>query len=176
VRRDLVFFANADARRVVPRFEDVLIPVELNATRRSREATRLTLKRTNDALEAGKALVTFPAGRLARVRNKVLTEDPWQPTAVSMARRFGTPLIPIHVDGPWSFWFHAFDRFSGELRDITLFHELLNKRGQRFRLVVGAPIDAETLPGDVAEATLALRRFVELELPRVRPLEQPGLS
>jgi putative hemolysin len=168
VRRDLVFFANADAWRVVPGFDDVLIPVELNVAKRSREATRLTLQQTNAALEAGKALVTFPAGRLARVRDRVLTDDPWQPTAVSLARRFKAPLSPIHVDGPWSFWFHLFDRFSGELRDITLFHELLNKRGQSFRLIVGAPIDAEALPGDATEATLALKRFVEFELPRER--------
>ena len=129
VRRDLVFYANADANRVVPRFGDVLIPVELSATKRSREATRLTLQMTNRTLEAGKALVTFPSGRLARVRNKVMTDDPWQPTPVSLARKFGAPLVPIHVAGPWSFLFHFFDRFSGELRDITLFHELLNKRG-----------------------------------------------
>ena len=168
VRSDLVFYANADANRVVPRFDDVLIPVELNAAKRTREATRLTLQRTNQTLEAGHALVTFPAGRLARVRDKVLTDEPWQPTAVSLARRFQTPLVPIHVDGPWSFWFHFFDRFSGELRDITLFQELLNKRGRRFKLVVGEPIDAAAIPGDAAEATATLRRYVEFELPEGR--------
>jgi putative hemolysin len=34
------------------------------------------------------------------------------------------------------------------MRDITLFHELLNKKGRRFWLIVGAPIDPEALPGD----------------------------
>ena len=168
VRRDLVFYANADANRVAPRFDEVMIPVELNAAKRSREATRLTLRRTNQVLEAGQALVTFPAGRLARVRHKALTDEPWQPTAVSLARKFEAPLVPIHVDGPWSFFFHFFDRFSGELRDITLFHELLNKRGQRFRLIVGAPIDPEALPGDPVEATAALKAHVEFELPNGR--------
>ena len=168
VRRDLVFYANADANRVAPRFDDVLIPVELNAAKRSREATRTTLQRTTQALKAGQALVAFPSGRLARVRDKVLVDEPWQPTAVSLARKFETPLVPIHVDGPWSFFFHFFDRFSGELRDITLFHELLNKRGQRFRLVVGEPIDAEALPGDPVEATAALKTYVEFGLPKGR--------
>lgn len=168
VRRDLVFYANADAHRVVRRFDDVLIPVELNAAKRSREATRLTLQRTNQVLEAGRALVTFPSGRLARVRNTVLTDEPWQPTPVSLARRFAAPLIPIHVAGPWSFFFHLFDRFSGELRDITLFHELLNKRGRSFRLIVGEPIDAESLPGEPAEAVRALKAHVEFELPKGR--------
>jgi putative hemolysin len=168
VRRDLIFYANADANRVVPRFDDVLIPVELNAAKRSREATRLTLQRTNAALEGGKALVTFPPGRLARVRNKVLLDEPWQPTAISLARKFQAPLVPIHVAGPWSFLFHFFDSFSGELRDITLFHELLNKKGQRFRLVVGEPIDAETIPGDPPEAIRLLKHYVEFDLPAGR--------
>jgi len=168
VRRDLVFYANADANRVVPRFGDVLIPVELNAAKRSREATRVTLQMTNQTLQAGKALVTFPSGRLARVRDKVMTDDPWQPTPVSLARKFSAPLIPIHVAGPWSSLFHFFDRFSGELRDITLFHELLNKRGQAFCLVVGEPIDAEAIPGDPAEAVKALKAYVEFELPKGR--------
>lgn len=164
VRTDLAFYANADAQRVAPRFDDVLIPVELNNAKRSREATRLTLQRTNAALEAGKALVTFPSGRLARVRNGVLEDEPWQPTAVSLARKFSAPLIPIHVDGPWSTLFHVFDRFSGELRDITLFHELLNKKGGAFRVVVGEPIDADALPGEPPEAIKLLRAYVQRPL------------
>jgi putative hemolysin len=168
VRRDLVFYANADANRLVPGCSDVLIPVELNVAKRSREATRVTLQMTHQALARGKALVTFPSGRLARVRNKVLTDDPWQPTPISLARKFEAPLVPIHVAGPWSSLFHAFDRVSGELRDITLFHELLNKHGRTFRLVVGEPIGADTIPGEPAEAVKALKAYVEFELPEGR--------
>jgi putative hemolysin len=146
----------------------VLIPVELNVAKRSREATRVTLQMTHQALARGKALVTFPSGRLARVRNKVLTDDPWQPTPISLARKFEAPLVPIHVAGPWSSLFHAFDRVSGELRDITLFHELLNKHGRTFRLVVGEPIGADTIPGEPAEAVKALKAYVEFELPEGR--------
>lgn len=168
VRTDLIFYANADAHRVAPGFSDLLIPVELNAAKRSREATRATLLQTNRALEAGRALVTFPSGRLARRRAGVLTDEPWQPTCVSLARKFEAPLVPIHVAGPWSFLFHLFDRFSGELRDITLFHELLNKRRQKFRLIVGEPIDPEAIPGEPAEAVKALKRHVEFGLPEGR--------
>jgi len=164
VRTDLIFFANADAHRVAPGFADILIPVELNNSKRSREATRLTLQRTNTALEAGRALVTFPSGRLARKRDGVLTDEPWMPTAVTLGRRFHAPLVPIHVAGPWSFLFHFFDGFSGELRDITLFHELLNKRGQHFRIVIGEPIDADAVPGEPVEAIKRLKQFVEFDM------------
>ena len=73
--------------------------------------------------------------------------------------------MPIHVAGPWSAMFHFFHGFSTELRDITLFHELLNKRGREFSLTVGHAIPAETLDGDPAEVTARLKAFVERDLP-----------
>jgi putative hemolysin len=54
--------------------------------------------------------------------------------------------VPIHLTGPRSNLFHLFDKRSKELRDITLFHEMLNKRGRRFSLIVGKPIDPKALP------------------------------
>jgi putative hemolysin len=63
--------------------------------------------------------------------------------------------------GPWSTLFHFFDGRSKELRDITVFHELLNKRGGRFRLTVGPIIDPSALPTDAAEATRRLKAYIE---------------
>src|SRR5207245_1643194 len=64
VRRDLCFYANADAHRVSPRFGDVLIPVEWVEAKRNRQTARLTLEETRAAMEAERCLVVFPAGRL----------------------------------------------------------------------------------------------------------------
>jgi putative hemolysin len=165
-RPDLVFYANADAHRVCRRFDEVLIPVEWVEEKRSRERMRLTLAMTREAMEAERALMVFPAGRLAvKGEGGRLTDPPWMASAVSIARKYDAPIIPIHLTGPWSTLFHLFDKRWKELRDITLFHELLNKQGRRFSLIVGAPIDAEALPGDAGEATEALKRYVERVLP-----------
>jgi putative hemolysin len=69
------------------------------------------------------------------------------------------------MTGPWSFWFHFFDKFSKELRDITLFKELLNKKGQLFTLTAGPAIPAEHLLGDAAEVTQHLKTHVETVMP-----------
>jgi putative hemolysin len=66
----------------------------------------------------------------------------------------------MHLSGPWARLFHFFDRFSGELRDITLFHELLNKRGRQYRLTVGHPADPAAIG-----STDELKHFVERVLP-----------
>jgi putative hemolysin len=168
-RPDIVFYANADAHRVCARFDEVLIPVEWVEAKRSRERMRLTLQMTRDALEAERALMIFPAGRLAkRGADGLVADPPWASSAVSIARKYDAPIVPIHVAGPWSTLFHLFDRVSRELRDITLFHELLNKSGRRFQLIVGKPIDPAGLPADTGEATEVLKRYVERVLP-----EQP---
>lgn len=166
LRPDLCFYANADAHRVAPRFDEVLIPVEWVEAKRTRETARRTLERTRAAMEAERCLVVFPSGRLARRQpDGRLLDPPWAPTAVAVARRHRAPVLPIHVAGPWSTLFHLFHRVSSELRDITLFHELLNKRGREFRLTVGAPIPPQALAGDAGEVTARLKAYVEEALP-----------
>lgn len=166
-RPDLCFYANADAHRVVPGFSDVLIPVEWVETKRTRERTRTTLQMTREAMEAGRALAIFPAGRLARRgADGRLSDPPWMSSALSIARRYDAPVAPVHVTGPYSTLFHAFDRVSQELRDVTLFHELLNKRGGRFTLTVGPVIPPDRLDADAEVATDALKAYVETQLPQ----------
>lgn len=166
LRPDICFYANADAHRVAPRFDEVLIPVEWVEAKRTRERTRTTLQLTREALEAERCLAIFPAGRLARREPDGTLADPeWMSSAISIARKYEAPVVPVHVAGPWSAMFHFFHGFSTELRDITLFHELLNKRGREFALTVGHPIPAGALDGDPATVTARLKAFVERELP-----------
>jgi putative hemolysin len=161
VRPDALFYANSDAHRVCAKFDEVLIPVEWVLGKRTRERTRLTLKMTDAAIEAGRPIVIFPAGRLARKREGVLTDPEWMPTAASLARKYELPILPVNMAGPYSFWFHTFSKVSGELRDITLFHELLNKAGRLYRLRFGALIAPELVSGEAVSATRKLKHYVE---------------
>ena len=165
VRDDVIYFANADALRVSPRLSETIVPVEWVTAKRTREKTRATLLAAKEAFEAERCVVMFPAGRLARVDAQGRLTDPeWAATAASLARKYEAPVVPIHVAGPTSRLFHLFDRFSQELRDITLFHELLNKQGRAFDLSVGLPIAPDALDVDAAKATEALKAFVERTL------------
>jgi putative hemolysin len=165
-RSDAIFFANADALRVSPRLGEIVIPVEWVVDKRTREKTRATLDAARAAFEGERCVVMFPAGRLARVaRDGSVTDPEWAPTAASMARKYAAPVIPIHVAGPTSTLFHLFDKVSQELRDITLFHELLNKRKKAFQLKVGLPIPPTRLDIDATKATYALKAFTERVLP-----------
>jgi putative hemolysin len=164
-RPELIFFANSDAQRVNPRLSEIFIPVEWVETKRTRERTRLTLTSAHAAFEAERALVIFPAGRISVPEHGVLTDPPWAPTAISLARRHGAPILPVHVAGPPSVLFNLLDRVSLELRDITLFHELLNKRGKAFAVTIGPLIAADAIEDDSAAMTVRLKAYVERTLP-----------
>lgn len=164
VRNDAIFFANADALRVCPGFAETLIPVEWVQDKRSLEKTKLTLRAANEAFARERAVVIFPAGRLARRIEGRIQDPEWEPSAVSLARRHKAPVVPIHVAGPYPFLFHTFAALSKELSDITLFHELLNKAGQTFTLTIGNPIAPEALAGDAEAVTGRLKAFTEQDL------------
>lgn len=164
VRSDACFFANADALRVCPGFIDALIPVEWKAEMRTMEKTRLTLRMAQRAFAEERAVVIFPAGAPARRINGVIQEPPWERSAVTLARKQHATLLPVHIRGPFSFYYHAFDLVSRELRNITLFRELLNKAGRTYELTFGPAVQASALPADADLTTRRLRVYVTKEL------------
>lgn len=164
-RPDMLFYANSDALRVCRRFDEALIPVEWVLAKRTRERTRVTLKMTDEAFAQNRPLGIFPAGRLARERDGLLTDPEWMPTAASLARKYELPILPVHMSGPYSYWFHTFSKFSAELRDITLFHELLNKRGKTYRLTAGPLIPWQHAAGEPNSIIRKLKHYIERVLP-----------
>ena len=164
VRDDIIFFANADAIRVNPKFEDVIIPVEWIMEKRSPAKTRETLKRAGEAFAEEKCVVIFPSGRLARKESGRLIEKDWFSTVVGLARKRNAPILPLNLDAWNSQLYYLFCNLSGELRDITLFHELLNKQGAKVHMTFGQLIDPATLQGDANELTEKLKNHFAYEL------------
>lgn len=157
VRPDLFFFANSDALRVLPQLIEVLAPVEWRPEKRTHKQNRETLSYAARAFGEGRMGVLFPAGRLAKRHWWRLRERPWMASGAMMARKFDLPVVPLHIRARNSALFYLFDRIHPTLRDITLFHEVLNKTRQPYRITIGAPIDPAELPSGSAEAIEVLR-------------------
>lgn len=155
-RPDMVFFANRDAVRVNPRFSEMIIPVEWREEHKTKLKARETLRLTNHAVETGKVTVLFPSGRIAYWDNGRLNERPWKTSAVSLARKYNLPILPMHMKARNSGLFYWFAKWSTELRDMTVFYELLNKKGDLFDFTIGEMIQPDALEGDPAEVTKAL--------------------
>lgn len=163
-RPDMMFFANRDAIRVNPRFVEMVIPVEWREEHKSKPKARETLQITNRAIAEGKAAILFPSGRIAYWADGRLNERPWKISAVSLARKYDLPILPVHMKARNSGLFYWLARWSTELRDMTVFHELLNKKSNRFEFSIGNMIRADQLAGDPAEVTRALERHCVFSL------------
>ena len=163
VREDIVFFANRDALRVSPGMEDMIVPVEWVEEKRTLTRQRETLRAATAAFRRQQVIVLFPSGRLARPSFQGLMERPWQTTAISLAKKHNSPVMPMHIRAHNSWLFYLFWLLHDELRDITVFRELLNKKEVAYEVRIGAMFEPE---GDVKALTDDLRRFVTEQMPR----------
>ena len=86
------------------------------------------------------------------------------PTVVSLARKHKASVQPLNLKAKNSWLYYLFSQLNGELRDITLFHELLNKSGSPFEMTFGPLISPDRLDGDATALTLAMREYVSTHL------------
>ncbi len=122
---------------------------------------RETLQLSSRAFKEGRVVVMFPSGRIAFWKDGRLNERPWLSSAVTLARKQDVPILPVNVQSRNSGLFYWFANWNTELRDMTVFHELLNKRGKTFRIRFGPPIPQERFAeGDAAEVTQRLQAHV----------------
>lgn len=163
IRPDLFFYANSDIIRVLPQMDEIIAPVEWRPEKRSHGKTRETMAYTRKAIAEDRLGVIFPSGRLAKRRGLRLYERPWMSSAAMIARKFDLPVIPVNIRARNSVLFYLFDLLHPTLRDITLFHETLNKGSQPYEITFGPAISPSALPAKsddgiamLREATLAL--------------------
>jgi putative hemolysin len=78
-------------------------------------------------------------------------------SAAMIARKFDLDVIPVNIRARNSWIFYLFDLLHPSLRDITLFHETLNKDRQPYRVTVGRPVPAAKLSPNSAEAIEELK-------------------
>ena len=103
-----------------------------------------TLKIASRAFSEERAVVMFPPAASPSARRPA-DQRPWQSSAVTLARKQSVPILPVNVQARNSGLFYWFASWNTELRDMTVFHELLNKRGKTFRLRFGPLIPAEII-------------------------------
>ena len=160
-RRDNYFLANRDILRLYPQLNTMIAPVEWRQEKRGHNNLRETLNYIKDATQQNRLAVVFPSGRLAKRNGLRLNEREWMHSALMLAIRYNLPVIPIHISARNSVLFYLCDLIHPSLRDITLFHETLNKRHMRFTVKVGDFIPAEQLDCRADISTRILKSKVE---------------
>ena len=139
-RDDIYFFANRDITRVFPQMESMIAPVEWRVEKRRHTDMRHLMQYVRDATANGRLGIIFPSGRLAKRVGLNLIERPWMASAAMIARKFELPVVPVHISARNSLLFYLFDLIHPTLRDITLFHETLNKYKFPFDIHIGEAV------------------------------------
>jgi putative hemolysin len=110
-------------------------------------ANRRGIREALDWVKQGHMLIVFPAGEVAswsRHYRRVL--DPqWNRNMARIARMTGAKSIPAFISGTNSVGFHLAGMINPRLRTLFLPHELINKRGRRMEIRIGAVVEGETL-------------------------------
>ncbi len=163
IRPDVIFFANRDAVRCQENLTEMIIPVEWMEEKRNHAKSKETVRNMVRAFKDERLIVIFASGRLARPTPIGLIERPWLESGVSLAQKYDSPIVPMHIRGYNSALYYLLWFLNSELKDMTLFRELLNKSGQRYHIKVGEPVASEL---DAAVLTPALRKYVTTELKR----------
>lgn len=126
---------------------DVFLPVNKFGAQ-GREAARML----QEAFQAGKHIVMFPAGLVSRLHPDGTIRDlEWQKTFVSQALRHGRRIVPIRFEALNSMHFYRTALWRKRLRipfnleQILLPSELVRSRGRHFRLTFLPPVDPAML-------------------------------
>ena len=87
-------------------------------------------------------LVIFPAGEVSHFRwkNRTVTDAEWNIAVARLAGMARVPVVPAYVEGTNSLLFQIGGIAHPGFRTAMLGRELLNKRGRRIEVRVGAPI------------------------------------
>jgi putative hemolysin len=173
VRSDITFFANRDALRVARGLSDMIVPVEWVDSRRSHGRRKETVRHMVEAFRSERLVVIFPSGRLAKPTPRGLVEREWQTTAMNLALKYCCPVVPMHIKGHNSALYYFFYYIHTELRDMTLFRELLNKKNNSYELTLA---EAFAPRGDSEWLTAQLRKFVSEDLPQGIRRFDPSLT
>jgi putative hemolysin len=132
---------------VIPEFAARHIFVDPRRSRRRRRLSRHGWRRAIEWLAAGRALLVFPAGRVARFqwRHMAVREMPWTPHIAGVARRMRAPVLPIYIHGRCSFGFQLAGAIAPKLQDFLLIREATAMRGRTLRATVGRLIQSDEI-------------------------------
>ncbi len=163
-RPDYTLYANIDMIKLSKGFEDIIIPVDWNEKNKTAQKSREILKRTKMTLNKGNCLLVFPSSRLSKRVGLKLIERPWLNTIIKLSKKYNAPIIPFHMTGHNSLFYYFLDIFNEELKNISLFSELVNKEEFKYKITFGKIISPDSLKADLQKETEKIQKYVEFTL------------
>ncbi len=143
LRSDFVVLTNAVLMRA-PEVRHFMLPIDFSETEEARRTNLASRAAARARLEAGGAVVVFPAGGVStapdRLGLKPAVDARWQPFVGQLIQRSKATVAPVWFGGQNSRLFQIASHVSLTLRLSLLFHEVKTRIGATLPVAVGAPI------------------------------------
>lgn len=156
-RPDLQILANQLLQRI-PELAPLILPVDVFRPGASLGGVRAALRH----LDAGGALLLFPAGEVSRLdlRGRRIADPPWADSVSLLMRRSGAAVLPLHIEGHATWPSLLAGALHPRLRTACLPRDLLRQAGQTVRLHLGEPVQANELQRIAPSAQTAYLRLL----------------
>lgn len=144
IRQDYRFVANS-LLADIPEISGRVLSVDPFGNSSSIHENGHSLRKAYKFLKEGGLLITFPAGEVSNLQGMPpsIVDSCWNSRLLRLARRAGAPVVPAFFSGRNSLKFQFAGLLHPSLRTALLCRELVNKRGSRFTLAVGTPIQPD---------------------------------
>lgn len=127
------------------------------------------LKKAEEHLLNGGALLMFPAGEVASGKNGEILDSEWNSSLMKMIRRTKSYAVPVYFHGGNSKYFQLLGKISTKLSSLRLPGELNKKKGKVVIMRVGMPVskvevamrDNSNLAGYLRSRTYLLESKIE---------------
>lgn len=121
--------------------ENFFLPVNPFDKNISAQSSLKGIRMARSYLANGSPLGIFPAGEVSHIGPSGQVEDlPWHLPIMKFIMQVGVPVVPIYFDGHNSKWFLRKAKMHPLLQTASLPAEVLNKKGNRISVRIGAPV------------------------------------
>lgn len=140
VRRDVRIVAN-DLLSALEPLSGVLLPIRVLGGRPRADS----LRAVEAALEREECVILFPAGEVARLGLRGITDGRWRRGFLAFARATGAPVLPVRIEARNSALFYGASTLFKPAGTALLAREMFARRSRRIGLRIGHPL---RLPAD----------------------------
>lgn len=149
VRRDVKIIAN-DLLSALDPLSGLLLPIRIVGGRPNPES----LRAVEDALREERCVIIFPAGEVARLGLRGVSDGRWRRGFLRFARSTKTPVLPVRIEARNSALFYGASALFKPVGTALLAREMFARGARRIALRIGHPLQ---LP-DAGRPTEMLRQ------------------
>ncbi|MFC3550914.1 lysophospholipid acyltransferase family protein [Lysobacter cavernae] len=135
VRGDVKIIAN-DLLSALEPLSGLLLPVRILGGRPSAQS----LQAVESALQAEQCVIVFPAGEVARLGLRGVTDGRWRRGFLRFARSTGAPVLPVRIEARNSALFYGASVLFKPAGTALLAREMFARRARRVALRIGRPL------------------------------------